>query len=475
MRVGDGVIARRVKNYNFMTKGSMTNKHQVYIEEWKSLPWKDFEKILFRLQHRLYKVSKEKDLRKIKNLQSLILGSASSRYLAVRQVTQVNMGTETAGIDGQSWLTHKKRLELVDELKLINTWKHQPLRRVYIPNSKGKSLGIPTLKDRAMQCLLKYALEPYYESIASERSQGFIPGRCRHDVQKIIFINLKSDANGHEKSILKLDIEKCFDKINHNKLMSFIILPKVAMRVIHSALKAGVMNERIKSPQGGFISPLLCNVALNGIEDLHNQIRGSQSKQLGIRYADDLIFFLKSKENATILLNKIKIFLEERGLQINEAKTQLIQSMEGFDFLGWHCKVKLKNHKFVCHPSKENRKKLMDKIKFTMRDSRLPIAERLSKIKVIYRGWRNYHQYSDMSQVYTWGISNWVYRFCRKRTSIDKINLLERMKNIFNGHTYKANNYINVRYDKSPFDGDWIYWTKRQNLRYTTLSSKVAK
>lgn len=438
----------------------MTTKHSVYIEEWKSLPWKEFKKTLFRLQHRLYKASRENDLTKCKKLQSLILGSACSRHLAVRQVTQLNLGKKTAGVDGRSSLSYKERLQLVNELKLIGSWKHQPIRRVFIPNPNGnmRTLGIPTLKDRAMQCLVKYALEPYYEPRFSHGSWGFRPGRCTHDVQKTIFINLNSNANGSSKSILELDIEKCFDKIDHDKLMSLIVAPNSVKRFIRSSLKAGVLNEHIRThegtPQGGVISPLLCNIALNGVEDLHNEIRGSESKQRGLRYADDMIFFLKPGENAVALRLKLDQFLAERGLKIEESKTQLVKSTEGFDFLGWHFKVKAKNQKFVCYPSKKNRVKIKEKIKRIMRDSRLPLDERFLKVKIVYRGWRNYHQYCDMSKINTWGINNWVYRFGKKRSSMDKNLLLERVKDIFNGHTYKVNGYTNVRCNKTPYDGD---------------------
>jgi group II intron reverse transcriptase/maturase len=464
-----------------MKIGFMTNKQNVYIEEWTSLPWKKFEKTLFRLQHRLYKASKEKDIEKCKKLQSLILGSVCSRYLAVRQVTQLNLGKQTAGVDGLSALNPKERLQLADELKSLNDWIHQPLRRVYIPKPNGefRPLGIPTIKDRAMQCLIKYALEPHYEANASGGSWGFRPGRRTHDVQKNIFNNLNSNANGHTKMILELDIEKWFAKINHEKLLSLIVLPDSAKKIIRSALKAGVLNERIKTlegtPQGGVISPLLCNIALNGIEDLHNEVRGSQIKQRGLRYAADMIFFLKPGEDSILLRSKLDKFLAERGLKIKESKTQFVKSTEGFDFLGWHFKVKFKNNKFVSYPSKKNRAGVIKKIKVTMRDTRLPLEERLSKIKVIYRGWRNYHEYCDMSQVNTWSISNWVYRYGKKRSSLAKDQLLSIVKDIFNGHVYKVNGHTSVQKHKSPYDGDWVYWSKRQDLRYQTLKYKVSK
>lgn len=319
-----------------MKLGSMTKKQKVFIEEWKNLPWKKFAKTLFHLQHRLYKASKEKDIEGCKKLQSLILGSSCSRYLAVRQVTQLNMS---------------------DELKSMESWIQQPFRRVFIRN-----LEIQTIRDRAMECLIKYALEPYYEA-------GF---RLPHDIF------------GHKKMILRLEIEKWFHTIDHNKLLSLILLPTSAKEILRSSLKARFL---------GVISPLLWKIALNRIQDLPKKV----GNQRCLRYADAIILFLKSK---------LDQFLQEQSLKIKK--------LVGFDFLGWHFKVKLKNHTFVFYPSKKNRFGVIKKIKAKIRDTRLSFKKRLSKVKIIYLNWRNYHKYCDLSKLKLWAISNWVYRFGKK-------------------------------------------------------------
>lgn len=416
-----------------------------YADEWRSLPWKKFQIILFRLQHRIYKAAKTNDYNTVKSLQNLLLGSKCAKYLAVRQVTQLNAGKRTAGVDGKLTLEPKERLQLVTELDSMKDWKHRKLKRVYIPKPNGKSrpLGIPTIKDRAMQCLVKYALEPVYESYASDGSYGFRPGYSTWDVQNRLFQNLKSNCNGHEKTILELDIKGCFDNIDHRKLMSLVTLPGVAKKFIQSALIAGVLKERertlVGTPQGGVISPLLCNIALHGVEDLNNKRIKGQEYQRGIRYADDMVFILMPGECGSTLLNKVKAFLETRGLEVEETKTHIVSALEGFDFLGWHFKVKAKNYKFVSYPSRKNRKQMINKIKSTMKDSRYKIEDRLNRIKVIYRGWWNYHQYSDMSQINLWSIRRWVFKYIRKTTNIPLSKNIKYLEGIFNGHIYKVN------------------------------------
>jgi group II intron reverse transcriptase/maturase len=441
-------------------------------DEWKKLPWKKFQKNLFRLQHRIFKAAKEKDYNSVKRLQSLLLGSKCSKYLAVRQISQLNTGKKTAGIDGVKSINPKERLQLVAELDSMRNWKHRKLRRVFIPKPNGKMrpLGIPTVRDRAMQCLVKYALEPVYESYASDGSYGYRPGHSSWDIQNRLFQNLKSSCNGYKKTILELDIEGCFDNISHNKILSLSLLPGAAKKFLRTALEADVLKERDKTlvgtPQGGVISPLLCNIALHGVEDLNNaRIRG-QDYQRGFRYADDMVFMLMPGESGEDLLNNVKLFLSTRGLKAAETKTRIISPFDGFDFLGWHFKVKAKNNKFVCYPSNKNRKQMILKLKTLIKDSRYKIEDRLKKAEVIFRGWWNYHQFGDMSQVNLWSIQHWMYKYLRKTTKIPSNKIIKHLEEIFNGHSYRVNCHSTVRGNLSIYDGDLIYWSKKNAKQY---------
>lgn len=183
-------------------------------ESWKTLPWKKFQKELFRLQKRVYKAIQVGDTRKATSLQRLILKSTAARAMAVRQVTQLNAGKKTPGVDGKASLNHEERFELMEEIRAKGSdWKHQALREIPIPKKDGtyRTLKVPTMADRAWQCLAKYALEPAHEATFHARSYGFRTGRAAHDAQKFLFLNLNSKANGIDKRVIELDIEKCFD------------------------------------------------------------------------------------------------------------------------------------------------------------------------------------------------------------------------------------------------------------------------
>lgn len=450
-------------------------------DKWKIIPWRKLRKIVFRLQVRIFKAQKNGNLRLVRRLQKLLLSSRAAKLRAIRQVTQLNMGRKTAGVDGKKALETAQRLALFEELvKNWKQWKHESLKRVWIPKADGtkRGLGIPTIADRAYQCLLKYALEPATEAIFNANSFGFRPGRSCHDVQKGIFDNL--GKKGIEKRILELDIERCFDAIDHKFIMRSVQLPRAAKTGLFRAIKAGVRGEFPSSesgtPQGGTISPLLANISLHGLEDIGHQVRSKSIRGgrgidaiNGFRYADDVVFILKPQDDAIALREVIDRFLEIRGLKVKEAKTKLVQSTESFDFLGWTFAVRT-NDKFISTPSQKSAKKVKAKVKEMMKDSRFNLEERIDKCGSIIRGWRNYHKYCDMSSHDLWSLRLWVWKFIRKQGRYNRHQTNKVIKRAFPKISWKVNSHIKVKGDKSPFDGDMIYWSKRENANYDGMT-----
>jgi RNA-directed DNA polymerase len=440
-------------------------------ELWKSFKWKKFQKTLFRLQKRVYKAVSVGDKRKARSLQKLILKSQAARLLAIRQVTQLNAGKKTAGIDGKANLTFEERLALATELSTHQTnWKHQRLRQIPIPKRDGttRMLKVPTMADRAWQCLAKYALEPAHEATFHANSYGFRTGRSAHDAQKILFLNLSSQANGIDKRVIELDIEKCFDRINHSAIMDNLIAPAGLKLGIFRCLKAGtnIGFPDQGTPQGGVVSPLLANIALNGIEDIHKSVR----------YADDMVIILKSEDDANVILERISEFLAQKGMKVSERKTKLTATTDGFDFLGWNFKIQ-QNGKFRSTPSVDNYKAFRQKVKYIVNNSNYGATTKAMKLAPVVRGWRNYHKYCKMdgSRHSLYFIQKRAYRVFNKETKQNRHSSKSLLDKAFPAVPYSENKHINVKGEKSPYDGDMSYWSERHSKLYDGSTSKAIK
>jgi RNA-directed DNA polymerase len=233
--------------------------------EWNQVNWRKLERKVYKLQKRIYRASIRGDVKALRRLQKTLMKSWSARALSVRRVTQDNQGKKTAGVDGLKSLTPKQRLNLIGRLKLGS--KVNPTRRVWIPKpgtEEKRPLGIPTLKDRALQALVKMALEPEWEARFEPNSYGFRPGRSCQDAIEAIFNAIKRKP----KYLLDADIAKCFDRIDHEKLLRKLNTFPTIRRQVRAWLKAGVMDGKQLfptsegTPQGGVISPLLANISL---------------------------------------------------------------------------------------------------------------------------------------------------------------------------------------------------------------------
>jgi group II intron reverse transcriptase/maturase len=463
-----------------------------YIEQklnsktWKDQNWKKFRKIVFNLQRRIYKAVRDGDTAKAKKLQKLLLRSHAARMLAIRQVTQLNAGKKTAGIDGKASLNPQERFELEKELaNNANNWKHQPLREIKIPKKNGKTrtLKVPTIADRAWQCLAKYALEPAHEATFHAKSYGFRTGRSAHDCQKILFNNLSSTANGKDKRVIELDIEKCFDRINHKAILDELIAPQTLKNNIFKALKAGVNPEFPEqgTPQGGVVSPLLANIALNGIEKITEE--GYTQSQIklckhptAIRYADDMVIILKPEQNAELILERIQNFLKARGMQLSKEKTKVTAATDGFDFLGWHFKVQ-SNGKFRSYPSKENFQAFRKKVKNIINNSNYGARVKAEKLAPIVRGWRNYHKYCKMDgkRLSLSSIRERTFKVFNKEAKLNRYSTSELIKKAFPAVGYSENKFVCVKGNKSPYDGNLTYWSNRNSKLYDNHTARTLK
>jgi group II intron reverse transcriptase/maturase len=315
---------------------------------------------------------------------------------------------------------------------------------------------------------VKYALEPAHEATFHANSYGFRTGRSAQDAQKTIFDNLRSQSNGIEKRVIELDIEKCFDRISHKTIMERLIAPSGIKLGIFRCLKAGVNPEFPEqgTPQGGVVSPLLANIALNGIEDIHQSVR----------YADDMVIILKPKDDAEEILGKISQFLSERGMKVSEKKTKVTATTDGFDFLGWNFRVQ-KNGKFRSTPSVDNFKTFRNKVKHIVNNSNYGATDKAEKLAPIVRGWRNYHRYCKMdgSRFSLYHIQHRAFRVFNKEAKQNRESSKKLLDKAFPAVPYSENKHIKVKGSNSPFDGDIIYWSERNSKLYNGTTSQALK
>jgi RNA-directed DNA polymerase len=367
---------------------------------WSQVDWKKAERRVQNLRFRIFRAAKEQRWKQVRNLTKLLLRSSANMLVSVRRITQVNRGRHTPGIDGERATTPEERANLVDDLRQYQPWKAAPVRRVYIPKANGKQrpLGIPTIRDRVMQMVVKNALEPRFEAEFEAQSYGFRPGRCCQDAIEEVYVALNNGAVGHYRYILDADIQGAFDHISQAFTLHRIG-PMPGRELIKQWLKAGYWEHGTLhhttegTPQGGVISPLLANIALDGL-----------AKQLGkgyrvARYADDIVVMAKSLPAIEQACPVVTAFLDERGLALHPEKTRIVQRTEGFDFLGFH--VQMRGEKLLITPQQQKVQALLRDVRSWLKHHQTVSPEAVIRhLNPLIRGWAMYYRHAVSKQTF---------------------------------------------------------------------------
>jgi RNA-directed DNA polymerase len=446
------------------------------------------------LQRRLAKKATDKPEHRFTKLYDLLTYEPLMEWAFDKLMT--NVGSRTAGIDGMDKRTAQENREtIIAELKATlktGTYRHQPVRRVYIPKANGKRrpLGIPTLIDRLVQLMVKAILEPIFESDFRPESHGFRPGRSCHTAMAHLH-QMTAPRQKKMHWVIEGDITGCFDHIQHKILMRVLrrrIKDNKLLGVIWQMLRAGVMEAALFSktsegtPQGGIISPLLANVYLHEIDQWfeknytglnYNEKNRRRKRKEGnafyTRYADDFVVAWNgTKEGAEKLKAELSTFLRDHlGLELSAEKTHITHVTEGYDFLGFTVKRYSNRTRgrsdLIIRPSEKSVMKLKAKIKsMTKRGTTLDaVRDKIEAMNYLLRGWANYYRHQAASRTFDY-VGSYAFRrmeiWLRKKTR-------QRIRAIYRRYYRRDSGYLTwMAGDKALYNPGVA--TRIERLRY---------
>jgi RNA-directed DNA polymerase len=364
------------------------------------------------LQHTLYRTAKADPGRRFHALWDKVL----RRDVLWRGWVAVRTNNGAPGIDRATldWIEQEYGIDrLLTELSCElreGSYRPLPARRVYIPKpgtTERRPLSIPAVRDRVVQAALKIVLEPIFEADFAPCSFGFRPRRSQHDALQV----LVDETWRGRRWVVETDIASCFEAIPHDRLMTAVeerVVDQPILKLLRAMLRAGVMESGVVrhpdtgTPQGGVISPLLCNVYLHRLD----RVWDTRTFGVLVRFADDLLVVCKSEQQAVAALARLRALLAELGLAPKEAKTRIVELAvggEGFDFLGFHHRMVLsrgihgrRGVEFLARwPSDRAMQRARDQItKLTVRSRLLlPVEAIVEDLNRFLRGWANYFRY----------------------------------------------------------------------------------
>ncbi|MFB2880713.1 group II intron reverse transcriptase/maturase [Floridanema aerugineum] len=415
------------------------NGQRKQLKDWSQINWRQTRKVVRNLRQRIFRAKQLGLFRKLRSLQKLMLRSYANLLLAVRQITQTNNGKKTAGIDKEVINTPAQRVEFVCNWKGT---KPSPTRRVMIPKPNGKKrpLGIPTIRDRVMQTVVKNALLPEWEAVFEDNSYGFRPGRSCHDAISQSFIRLHK---GRDTWVLEADIKGFFDNIAHESILNSISnFPQ--RELIRGWLKAGFtfqgkLNPTGQgTPQGGVISPLLANIGLHGLE---TYIKSTNPKLGVVRYADDFIVTARDKGSLEKAQIQIQQWMKSRGLELSTQKTMITSMSDGFDFLGFN--LRHYGGKLLIKPSKKKVLAFCKQIGEEIKGLKAKKQETvIIKLNPILRGFANYYKGVVSKQTFsyiTYRVWQYLVKWGKRR------------------HPQKSTKWVKNRYFHTFKGRQWIF------------------
>lgn len=371
-------------------------KQEEHFTPWEDADWEIMEDELLELQKSISKAAYIANWDKVKLLQMQLVRSEAAKMLAVKLVSEVG---SQPGIDGVKWETPEEKRKAAESLD-SKDYRAQPSKTILFDDGKEKirEMHLPIMRDRAMQKLYSFALDPVAEATADRKSFAFRKGRSMMDVHTYLCRMLKQPGI---YCVVKADVKSCYDDISQKWLLDNV---KMDTKVLREFLQSGTVKggELFQTnrgiAQGASLSTILGNIVLDGLQKyIYSQIHGEEVTDYPdgdlIRYADDMIISVRRKETADKILSILREFLKVRGLRLNEDKTCVCDLEQGFDFLSRsYRKV---NEVLIVMPSEKAVNGFLRKLENTINSFEGSQKSLIDRLNRMLSGWGNYHRITD--------------------------------------------------------------------------------
>jgi len=435
---------------------------------WKSLPLKKFKIRTFRLQCKIYKAMRNKNVLYVSKLQKILVNSFAARCTAVEELTSRDILHKVTNEKKTEFPSTTKRIEFVEGLlKKRNNPKHFPVKKILTTKLSKEKKVFQKWKtaDQIVACVCTMALKPAQKANFYCKSYGFKTGKNQWGLQKAISIWVNTLSPSFKAKVLKIEMASCFDKINHDFLMKELLIPQKNKSGILQILKAGILDKNVfntnEQIRKNVLKPFLGNLALHRIENLNESknfpkqvLKSKYYFSKGFRYENNVVYILEENANEDILIGRVKNFLQNRNLEFDITKLDITKISDGFNLLEWRFVITPKG-KLINYPNKYHWIEYKTKVKLILKNSRYKIQTRIDQVRVIVQEWHNYHQFCDMTQVKSqlYELKIWYSKYMKLYTKIPKEERILSLQRIFNNHSW-------VRQTKYSFHEESLYWRK---------------
>lgn len=398
----------------------------VLSDELEHIPWTKFQKMLYRLQYRIYKTAKKNDLNSVNKLQRLLIGSNCSRYIAIREVLKLYANNKSQFNHLGYPLKIDQIFKCISNLTTKKNWS-------YKENFISDNLLTSEIVNKIICILITYSLDPVREaqSFQNEYKSNYKFNILCLRNQISNSLKLKDNDTNFSLKVFKVDIKNCLDCIDFDRFISFFILPETMKKILISYLKLGILKERSFLLEAK-LSNLLLDIVLSEILNIkQDQTFKNNFIKIGVRNSFKMILISDKLDCSKNFFKTLSTFFSFTGLNFKKLTFEVLDARLGFDFLGWHFKLKCKNKICVYFPSRKNRLNIIFIIKKTIKDVRYKLEERLLKSKLLYNKWLDDNHIRDSYRINLWFIKRWIHKYIKKNSTISDKLSLKYVKEIF--------------------------------------------